>query len=107
MIPLFLPIHPETVAQIKVGVLVAFRRQAPVFGYVQVGKMGVCTVFIIDEGYMDRITVRQELVVDTAAANDEYGGLGILFPEIQTSRPQNGRRLRPLPCNSGLSTELR
>ena len=37
--------------------------------------MGIGAVFVIDKGCVDGVTVRQELIIDTAAADDEYGGL--------------------------------
>ena len=46
--------------------------------------MGIGAVFVIDKGCVDGVTVRQELIIDTAAADDEYGGLGVLLQKIKS-----------------------
>ena len=66
-----LPVIPaEFIAEAEIRLLIAFRRHLPVRILVQVRKMGIGLLGIIDPGHMSRPAIGKELAVDLPAADD-------------------------------------
>ena len=68
---LFSHIFSELVADVKIGLLLAALRQRPGPVRIQVGKMGIRLVGVIDEGHLRRVAQGKELLVNGLPADDE------------------------------------